>query len=126
VAYQVGASGQGEGTTYVQPVPPDGKKYEIARGGRPLWSRDGHELFYIPGAGRLAAVTVKTQPTFVFTNPVDVRRGFGISDPSYPRAYDILGDGRIVGVRAIGQGGSSGIQVVENWFEELRARVPVK
>jgi serine/threonine-protein kinase len=133
VAYQVGAVGQGEGTTYVQPFPfpADGKKYEIARGGRPLWSRDGTELFYIPAPGQLNAVTVKTQPTFSFTNPVAVPRRFGIADPSYPRPYDMLRDGRIIGVRAVGQApsgasGSAEIQVVLNWFEELKARVPSK
>jgi Tol biopolymer transport system component len=45
VAYQTGESGAGEGTTYVQPFPPSGTKHQIARGGRPLWSRDGKELF---------------------------------------------------------------------------------
>jgi WD40 repeat protein len=132
VAYQVGAPGQGEGTTYVQPFPfpTIGTKYEIARGGRPLWSRDGSELFYIPAPGQLVAVTVKTQPTFSFTNPVAVPRGFGIADPSNPRPYDILPDGRIVGVRAVGQAPgaseSAEIQVVLNWFTELQQRVPTR
>src|SRR5207245_1748161 len=109
VAYQVGAPGQGEGTTYVQPFPPNGAKYEIARGGRPLWSRDGTELFYVPAPGRFMAVTVRTQPTFSFTNPVAVPRGFGTADPSNPRPYDITRDGRIVGVGTVGApGGLSG------------------
>jgi Tol biopolymer transport system component len=131
VVYQIGEAGRGESTTYVQPFPPNGTKYQIARGGRPLWSRDGRELFYIPGPGQFMAVTVRTQPTFSFTNPVAVPRGFGVADPASPRPYDITPDGRLVGIGAPGQtqSGSLGpaqIHVVLNWFEELKARVPTR
>ena len=52
VAYQIGQSGVTEGTLYVVPFPPTGTKHLIAQqGGRPLWSRDGRELFYRPGGG---------------------------------------------------------------------------
>ena len=78
VAYQIGEPGaSGEGTTYVQPFPPTGTKYQIARGGRPLWSRDGKELFFVPAPGRFMVVTVRTAPSFTFTSPVAVPRGFG-------------------------------------------------
>ena len=74
-------------------------------------------------------VTVATQPSFTFTNPVAVPRGFGIADPASPRPYDITADGRIIGVGTSGQiqTGSSRatqIRVVLNWFEELKARAP--
>jgi dipeptidyl aminopeptidase/acylaminoacyl peptidase len=131
VAYQVGESGAVEATTYVQPFPPNGATYQIARGGRPLWSRDGAELFYVPAPGRLMAVTVRRQPGFSFSNPVDVPRGFGIADPATARPFDIMPDGRFVGIGISGQSqgespGQMQIQVVLNWFEELKARVPVK
>ena len=58
MAYQIGEPGQAEGTTYVQPFPPNGTKYQIARGGRPAWSRDGKELFYVPAPGQFMAVKV--------------------------------------------------------------------
>ena len=48
VAYQVGESGQGEAMLYVQPFPPTGTRYQIGRGGRPAWSRDSKELFFVP------------------------------------------------------------------------------
>jgi serine/threonine-protein kinase len=129
VAYQVGELNQGEGTTYVQPFPPNGTKYQIARGGRPLWSRDGTELFYVPAPTQFSMVKVRTQPSFSFTSPVAVPRGFGVADPLSPRPYDIMPDGRIVGVGIVGQtqpGSASQIEVVLNWFEELKARVPIK
>jgi eukaryotic-like serine/threonine-protein kinase len=44
IAYQIGESNSAEGWTYVQPFPPTGTKHQIARGGRPLWSRDGRDL----------------------------------------------------------------------------------
>jgi serine/threonine-protein kinase len=131
VVYQTGEISGGEATTYVQPFPPSGTKYQIARGGRPLWSRDGKELFYVPAPSQFMAVDVRTQPSFSFTHPVAVPRGFGIADPANPRPYDATLDGRIVGVGTAGQsqGGPPGpaeIRVVLNWFEELKTRVPTK
>jgi serine/threonine-protein kinase len=131
VAYQVGASEGGEAITHVQPFPPNGSKYQIARGGRPLWSRDGKELFYVPSPSQFMAVGIRTQPSFSFTAPVAVPRGFGIADPASPRPYDVVPDGRIVGVGVAGesQSGSPGpaqIRVVLNWFEDLKARAPAK
>ena len=127
VAYQIGDPGVAEATTFVQPFPPSGTKYQIGRGGRPLWSRDGTELFYVPAPGQFMAVTVRTRPSFSFTNPVAVPRLFGAADPASPRPFDLLPDGRFVGAATLGQGGATGraeIRVVLNWFEELRARAP--
>jgi hypothetical protein len=131
VAYQAGEASQGEATTYVQPFPPNGTTYQIGRGGRPLWSRDGTQLFYIPRAGAFEAVTIATQPRFTFTNPVAVPRGFGVASPDSPRPFDITPQGRIVGVGFPGQsqtgsGMPTQIHVVLDWFEELKARVPTK
>jgi hypothetical protein len=59
-----------------------------------------------------------------------VPRRFGIADPSNPRPYDTLRDGRLIGVAMPGLNqtgsGPAQIQVVLNWFEELKARVPRK
>ncbi|MCM3881677.1 MAG: protein kinase [Vicinamibacterales bacterium] len=130
VAYQVGTAGVTEGTTYVQPFPSTGTKYQIAQGGRPLWSRDGKELFFVPAPGIFMSVIVKTtEPIFTVTSPVSLPRGFGAAVPNSPRTFDIMPDGRIVGVVTTGQSqsGSTGpaqIQVVLNWFEELKSKVP--
>ena len=130
VAYQVGETGQGEGHTYVQPFPPTGSRYQIARGGRPAWSRDGKELFFVPAPAQFQIVRVRTEPSFAFSRPVDVPRRFGIADPANPRPYDTLPDGRILGVGMPGLNqtgsGPAQIQVVLNWFEELKARAPSK
>jgi len=127
VAYQVGEPNQGEATTFVEPFPPTGTKYQIARGGRAAWSRDGKNLFYVPAPGQFMAVTVTTQPTFTFSNPMAVPRGFGVADPVSPRPYDVMPDGRLLGVGADFRSGPAGpgqLQVVLNWLEELKARAP--
>jgi serine/threonine-protein kinase len=131
VTYQVGTSDGGEAITHVQPFPPNGSTYQIARGGRPLWSRDGKELFYVPAPSLFMAVGIRTKPSFSFTAPVAIPRRFGIADPASPRPYDMVPDGRILGVGVQGQSqsGSPGpaeIRVVLNWFEELKARVPTR
>jgi len=132
VAYQVGETGSGEGSVFVQPYPANGRKYQIAQpGGRPLWSRDGKELFYLPAPGQLAVVGVTTQPTFTLTDPVVVPRGFGVSGPLTPRAFDMMADGRILGlsVPPPSPGAANDalqIHVVINWFEELKARAQSK
>ena len=130
VAYQTGEVGMGEGQTYVQPYPLiPGVKHQIARGGRPLWSRDSKELFFVPAPGQFMATTITTSPTFTFTNPVSVPRGFGVAVPSSPRTFDMMDDGRFVGVAPQqGQLGSSPVQirVVLNWTEELKRLAPTK
>ena len=127
VAYQAGETGSGEARTYVQPFPPTGAKYEIARGGRPMWSRDGTELFFVPAPSVFRAVSVRTEPAFAVTSPVNVPRRFGLAPPANPRPYDILPDGRFVAIDAAVQSGDqqiAPIQVVVNWFEEVKRKVP--
>ena len=128
VAYQQGDGTTGEAVTYVQPFPPNGAKYEISQGGRPMWSRDGKEIFFVPAPSQFRSVSVKTEPVLSFSQPVPVLRRFGLAPPGTPRPYDILSDGRFVMVDAAAassEGGPRGqINVVLNWFEELNARMP--
>jgi serine/threonine-protein kinase len=118
---------------YVQPFPATGAKFQISPavedGHHPVWSADGRELLYNPGpGGRLAAVAVSTAKGFgvgpappfsaiVFNQP-----------PSAQRPYDTARDGKlIVAMRPADQSSASTLRVdvVLNWFEELRARAPV-
>jgi Tol biopolymer transport system component len=119
---------------FVQPFPATGATYQIARNGvHPTWAPDGKELFYGPGPLQLAVVSVTTRPAFSFGNPTPVPRRFVDPGPPIERNSDITLDGKqFLGVVAAGQTTASGvaaapqIQVVLNWFEELKARVPVK
>jgi Tol biopolymer transport system component len=122
---------------FVQPFPPTGAKYQLPGGGiYPMWSPDGKRLFFNP-AGRFLAVSVSAQPTLAFGNPVALARGtFFVPGPFAPRNHDIARDGqRLVGVISTATSGSSGqpqagrlppeqIQVVVNWFDELKTKLP--
>jgi Tol biopolymer transport system component len=129
IAYQIGGgpqTGDQRGGTYIQPFPPTGMKYQAASGGRPLWSPNGRELFFVPAPGQFSAVTIRMQPTFTVSSPVDVPRRFTLAFPGNPRPYDVLPDGSFVAVGAAtgGEQGPPQIQVVLNWFEELKQKLP--
>ena len=137
VAYSATAPGSSAGSLFVQPFPTTGATYPISKGTgfHPMWSPDGKELFYATGGGgtSLVVVSVTTRPTFTFGNPVPVPSGFLGGGGNAERNYDITLDGkRFLGVVAAGQNTASGapeapqIQVVLNWFEELKALVPTR
>ena len=137
VAYSVRDAERTRSTIYVQPFPATGAKYQISKdddGHHPVWSPDGKELFYVPGAGLFAVVSVTTQPSLTFGNPVPLPRRFNENGPSTPSSIDITPDGkRFVGVVIGGGPGQAQnsstpadvVQVVLNWAEELKQTVPV-
>ncbi|MGH9785611.1 MAG: TolB family protein, partial [Terriglobia bacterium] len=125
LAYVSDESGRPE--IYVQPFPGPGGKWQISTDGgtEPVWGHNG-ELFYWNG-NRLMAVETKTQPTF----------SAGIPRLLFERAYehvaigtanyDATADGqRFVMVKATDQEAAAPTQinVVLNWFEELKRKVP--
>jgi Tol biopolymer transport system component len=139
VAYSTTAPGPPAGSLFVQPFPTTGATYPISPskslGFHPTWSPDGKELFNVATAGAdppFVAVSVTTRPTFTFGNPVRVPKLFVERGPGFERNNDITRDGkRFLGVVAAAQTASGApaapqIQVVLNWFEELKARVPTK
>ena len=129
LAYQSNESGQDE--VYVRPFPDvSAGRWQVSTGGgtRPLWSRNGRELFYLAADGRLTTVPVETAgSTFAMGNPVRVlERAYVSSAPGRP--YDVSTDGRRFLMIKAG-GGEEGaapsqLIVVLNWFEELRRLVP--
>jgi len=134
VAYaSFGPSGGGG---YVQPFPATGARYQIPKLAidyHPLWTSDGKELFYIPAFGRFAAVSVQMQPSFTFGNPVEMTTVAFTQGHFSPdvRNYDLTPSGKFVALVDPQEGRSRTsaapeIQVVLNWFEELKQRVPVR
>ena len=70
VAYQSNESGEYE--VYVRPFPQvDGGRWQVSTGGgaRPAWARNGRELFYLVGSGRMMAVPIQPGATFAAGNP---------------------------------------------------------
>jgi eukaryotic-like serine/threonine-protein kinase len=131
MAYQSDQSGRP--TVYVQPVPATGAVYQfLPRGAdqphEPMWSPTGKELFYNPRAGGFEVVAVTTEPEFEFGNPVVLPRPFLLTPPQGRRSYDVTADGRIVAL-VVPEGGddpagAQRLDVVVNWSEELKQRVP--
>jgi eukaryotic-like serine/threonine-protein kinase len=126
VAYASDESGRNE--IYVQPYPGPGRKWQISTvGGRePLWNRNGRELFYRNG-NKMMAVEITLKPSFSPGTPKVLFEGQyqslpGISTPN----YDVSSDGqRFLMLKADQQDTSARqINVVLNWFEELKQRVP--
>jgi serine/threonine-protein kinase len=129
---------RGMGTIYVQPFPATGIKYQLfAKGSdsphHPRWSPDGKELFYDanPKVTGFESVSVTTRPTFAFGNAVVVPKLFLMAGAGLRTPYDITPDGKLVGRITAGQteyvrSSNDQIQVVLNWFEDLKARVPTR
>ena len=134
VAYT--SSDRGSTTIYVQPFPATGAKYQLAanENNSPhevVWSPDGKELFYNPRPTGFEAVSVTTEPTFAFGNPVAVPRPFPLGPPAVRRAYDMTSGDKFLVLMPAGQTEAATltaphIEVVLNWFEELKARVPTR
>ena len=135
LAYAAGPSGP-EVDIYVEPFPPTGARRRISQAGgfSPLWSPEGSELFYRPvstTAGiTLRSVDIVTEPAFAFSNEQTLSvQGFNVVG-TY-RDYDMSPDGeRLLMVFPADQPDSGEparpqINIVLNWFEELKERVPV-
>jgi serine/threonine-protein kinase len=133
LAYQSDESGRPE--VYVRPFPAvDQGLWPISTGGgsEPRWSHDGRELFFTvrsrwSAPGVLMSVSVQAGSTFIAGKPTTVLQiPTGVS-----LAYDVAPDGRFLfhfrSLRPIGdEAQREEIVVVQNWFEELKARVPTR
>jgi Tol biopolymer transport system component len=125
LAYISDESGRYE--VYVQPYPGPGGKWPISTEGgtEPVWNPNGRELFYRSG-DKMMAVDIATQPSFTAGKP---RMLFeGTYEPTWATNpnYDVSADGqRFLMVKASEQEqASTQINVVQNWFEELKRQVP--
>ena len=134
------AYGSSEGSQieqiYVEPIPRTGEKHQITRNGGafPVWSRDGRSLFFRRAQGgegigtHLVRVEIVPGSAFVWQNERELPiKGFLLFGGQ--RDYDVMPDGkRFVMVfpprNEAGDLERPRINVVVNWLEELKARVP--
>jgi hypothetical protein len=132
MAYMSYESGKAE--VYVRSFPDVNKgKWQIsANGGNsPLWSPDDRELFYRSGDAAMA-VRVETEPIFKPGKPTVLFRGKYLSAPNTITGWDISPDGKRFlmlkepAANAPESRNPRRINIVLNWFEELKQRVPVK
>jgi hypothetical protein len=134
MAYTSDESGRNE--IYVRSFPEvDKGKWQVSTNGGSgaRWSANGRELFYLSIENSVMAIEVKTQPTFSLGVPSTLFKSIysGQTNTS-GTPWDISPDGKRLlmmkepGSVASTAGGQRKINIVLNWFEELKQRVPVK
>ncbi len=126
LAYISDESGRFE--IYVQPYPGPGGKWQISTegGAEPLWNPNGRELFYRSG-DKMMAVDIATQPSFSAGKPRVLFEGQYNRAAGVTPNYDVSPDGQrflMIKPNETGEASPTQINVVLNWFEELKRRVP--
>jgi hypothetical protein len=128
LAYVSDESGRDE--VYVRPFAGPGETNPVSTEGgtEPVWSYEARQLFYV-GANSLMAVEIGPGTEF---RPRKTQRLFDLGDGQYETGgwiaanYDVRRDGRFLMVKRVArQRPPTGLKVVVNWFEELKATVPM-
>ena len=130
VAYQSSETGRAQ--VWVQPFPATGAKYPITTDGghAPLWSPDGKELFYRNSRYELVSVAVDIED-FAIGRPEPLPVTGTVLAVNYVRNFDITPNGQNLlvilplGSTEAGEPARPQINIIFNWFEELKERVPV-
>jgi eukaryotic-like serine/threonine-protein kinase len=128
LVYQTDESGRDE--IYVRPFPNvAASRSQVSTGGgtRPMWSRNGREIFYSALDGTMMAVPVDSsaaRDTFSAGTATSL-----FSGPYYSvqagRSYDVATDGRFLMIKNNApQALAPQLVVVINWVEELKRLVP--
>jgi serine/threonine-protein kinase len=122
IAYYSNESGRHE--VYVQAYPSPGGKTQISTdgGSHPLWSPDGRELFYW-NEHKLWSVPISAQQNFAAGQPEVVFEGRFLRSDNHT-SYAVSRDGRFVVVRVPQESWPRQLNVVLNWFDELRRLAP--
>ncbi len=124
LAYTSDESGREE--VYVVPFTDTGaaKWLVSTRGGtEPVWSHSGKELFYRDGDANLVAVAVRSVPTFSTGDAVTLFPAAGFRAGRRGAEYAVAPDDRrFLMIRRAAASTAEQLVVVENWFDELRAK----
>ena len=131
LAYESNRSGAYE--VWVQPFPTvDAGRWQVSTAGgvQPLWARNGRELFYVAPDGALMAVQWRGSPESAGapTRLIEGRYSRGVGGTTV-RQYDVSADGQrflMMKEEARETDLAPSINVVQNWFGELRRLVPTK
>jgi serine/threonine protein kinase len=135
LAYVSNESGRLE--VYIQKYP-QGEKLPVSAGGAlgPVWSADGKMLFYqaddkmvgVPVSLNADKIRLGTPiPLFNLRvhGPTGLMESYSGSGNHGP-GYDVGRDGRFLMIKRFDPGETREIVLVQNWFEELKERVPVQ
>ena len=125
LAYVSNESGRDE--VYVRPFPDvAAARWQVSAAGgtMPVWARSGRELFYLNGHSDMTSVELKPGPGFSVGEPRVLFPAGQYVLGGNAGVYDVTPDGRaFIMVRPASGADESELVVVQNWFEELRARV---
>jgi eukaryotic-like serine/threonine-protein kinase len=131
IAYESNSSGRFE--IYVRPFPAvDSGQWQISTSGgvQPLWSSDGHELFYLAADGALMSVPVTVRSSvWNAGSPVKVLSGgYFNGGGNVTRQYDVSRDGRrFLMIKDEDNGAApQNLVFVQSWSEELKRLLPTK
>jgi len=126
LAYESNQSGPFE--VYVRPFGrPGGIETVSTNGGNtPVWSRDGSELFYFEGNSLMSVAVNTARPTFTMGTPTKLFEGNFKSSLGIGANYDVTPDGqRFIMIELVkSETITRQINIVLNWFEELKRLVP--
>jgi serine/threonine-protein kinase len=121
-----GSDESGRREAFVSPYPGPGGKWQISSGGVSgfEWNRNGREIIYRSG-NKLMAVDVATSPAFSVGTPKVLFEGRYVGNV---RTVDVSPDGQrfLLVKNADQQALPRQINIVLNWTEELKRRVPTK
>ena len=127
LAYVSDESGRAE--IFIRPFPGPGATTQMSTQGgtEPVWSRDGRELFYLHG-DKMMAVTVAAGAVLSAGSPRLLYEGHYDTTVVNSSSYDVSPDGQRFLRSQLPEVGhnSTQIDVVINWLEEVKARVPTK
>ena len=94
-------------------------------GTEPVWARNGRELFYRNG-DRMMAVSIATEPSLTPSKPITLFEApYELTAPGYPN-YDVSPDSQtfVMIKRSEQDAAPRQLNLVVNWLEELKRRVP--
>jgi eukaryotic-like serine/threonine-protein kinase len=126
----------GQNEIWVRPYPEvNGGRWQVSKkgGDSPLWSPVGRELFFRDGDA-VIAVSYKTEPSFSPGTPeILFRRKYVAADltpgQSGLSTWDVSRNGnRFLMMKELDSAGEGPrrINIILNWFEELKQKVPIK
>jgi hypothetical protein len=120
---------------HVRPFPDvKGGHWQVSMGGgtRPLWARNGQELFYVSPIGALMRVGLDRGPSAATAPKLLIKAGYLTVPPGNTgRTYDIARDGQrfLLTKARVGEeqaGTPLTLVVVQHFDEELKRLVPTR
>ena len=105
---------------YVQPFMRSGTRTQLSANGanQPAWSPDSKELFFVAAGKKLMSISIAPGEELSAGTPRQILEG------RFDFGYDVGADGRFIVAQRDPNAPPVPINVVLNWFDELKAKVP--